>query len=179
MLKSWRKSSTGKIWSIYHLRMSDITEKKIGRKIVCGMCGKEAESGYHITVNYKREHTVRQDSDAVFEDGRMDLNNPQPDCSTLSPALALLGLSRHRMDEVGEDLDLFLATQDFGELGFMHWFVNDCCRTRFMKDCFDLGFKIDREKLSLFSGRSLKRHGLPPITGIKLALLESANPARR
>ena len=167
MLKSWRKSSTGKIWSIYHLRMSDITEKKIGRKIVCGMCGKEAESGYHITMKYKKEYRVAQDS------------NPQPGCSTLSPALALLGLSRHRMEEVGEDFDTFLATQDFGELGFMHWFVNDCCRTRFTKDCSDLGFKIDREKLSLFSGRSLKRHGLPPLTGIKLALLESANPARR
>ena len=62
------------------------------------MCGKEAESGYHITV-YKREYTVNQASD-VFEDGRMDLNNPQPDCSTLSPALALLGLSRHRMDKL-------------------------------------------------------------------------------
>tara|TARA_Y100001949_G_C15792848_1_gene245755 strand:+ start:185 stop:628 length:444 start_codon:yes stop_codon:yes gene_type:complete len=147
--------------------MSDITEKKIGRKIVCGMCGKEAESGCHITMKYKREDRVAQDS------------NPQPGCSTLSPALALLGLSRHRMEEVGEDFDTFLATQDFGELGFMHWFVNDCCRTRFTKDCSDLGFKIDREKLSLFSGRSLKRHGLPPLTGIKLALLESANPARR
>ena len=144
MLKSWRKSPTGKIWSIHRLRMSDITEEKIGRKIVCGMCGKEAGSGYHVTAKYKIDYKIAQDS------------NPRPDYSTLSPALALLGLSRHRMDEVREDLDLFLATQVTDtELDYMNWFVNDCCRTKFCKDCTDLGFKVDREKLSFSSHRSL------------------------
>ena len=146
-MKSWRKSSTGKIWSIYHLKMSDITEKDIGTKIVCGVCGKEAGRGYHLTTN----------NDPIVQYVAI-----QPDYQSFNPVTALLSISDYRLDELSEDLDLIMsaAVTDIHELDFGHWFVNDCCRAKFRRECDDLGFKIDRKKLSWISRRSLNQHGL-------------------
>ena len=152
MTKSWRRSRTGKIWSIYHLKMSNITKEEIGKKIVCGMCGKKAKRGYHLTTN----------NDSLRLHGTTIPPITQPDWQSFNPVTALSSLSVHTMDELDDDLDLILtdAVADVHELDFGHWFVNDCCRAKFQQDCFELGFKIDRGELSSTSRRSLNQHGL-------------------
>nr|AIF19426.1 hypothetical protein [uncultured marine thaumarchaeote KM3_86_G02] len=89
------------------------------KKIVCGLCGKKARAGYHLSTRYGRRVT-------------------QTDWSTFDPALALLSLEHHRMDKLGEEFDLAFDTDED-----MHWFVNRCCVAKVRRECFDLGFKID------------------------------------
>ena len=127
MTKSWRKSSTGKIWSIEHIRISKISSEQIGTKITCGMCGKKAEKGYHLTIRRTRDQSGQ---------------NNLYDYNTFNPTEALLGLEFFQMDE-------FRDTS--------HWFVNTCCHAQFRLDCFDLGFKIDRIKTPWVSRRSLNQ----------------------
>ena len=146
MTKSWRSSTTGKIWSIYHLKMSATTEKEIGKKILCGMCGKEDERGYHLTTH-------------IRDSGDGDLI---PDYASFSPKLPLMSLESHQMPELRRVFGVLdgLSATAMKWLDFMNWFVNDCCRAKFRRDCWKLGFKIDREKLSETCRRSLNQAGL-------------------
>lgn len=132
--KSWRQSPTGKIWSVHHLKMSACTESEIGTKITCGLCGKKASTGYHLTIATSGKRVRDAEGNIVL--GGYDWWH-------LNPAEALLGLEYYLMDEFKESID---------------WFVNDCCRAQFRRDCFDLGFKIDREKTSWSPRRSLNQH---------------------
>ena len=124
MRKHYRVSSTGKIWSIHRLKMQFCTESGMGTKIICGMCGKKASAGYHLTTATKFSGTKGYCWRAFH------------------PLEALLGLEYYQTDEFRQTL---------------HWFVNDCCRAQFRRDCFDLGFKIDREKTSHSYKKELER----------------------
>ena len=146
MLKSWRRASTGKIWSRYHLKITDITEKEIGKKTLCGMCGKESEKGYHLTT-YIRDSG---DGDLI------------PDYASLSPKIVLMSLETHQMPELRRVFGVLdgLSATAMKWLDFMNWFVNDCCRAKFRRECCLLGFKVDREELSRTSRHSLDQCGL-------------------
>ena len=141
MTKSWRRSPTGKIWSIYHLKMSVITKEEIGKKLVCGMCGKEASRGYHLTTH-------------IQDSGDGDL---MPDYASLNPRLPLMSLENHQMPELRIMFGVLdgLSATAMKWLDFMNWFVNDCCRAKFRRECSLLGFKVDGEELSRTSRQSL------------------------
>ena len=98
------------------------------------MCGKSAGKGYHLTTH-------------ILDSGDDDLI---PDEATLSPRETLMGLEFHQMPELSREfgvLDGLSSSANFHLLDFMHWFVNDCCRAKFRRECSNLGFKIDREEL--------------------------------
>ena len=113
--KSWRKSRSGKIWATTPITMFDTTEDEIGTPICCGMCGTTASTGFLL----RKEDPW---------DGY--------DWSSFDPKLALLGLESCHVKSSDAALHYAYKRQNG------NWFLGECCRQTFQKNCNDLGFKL-------------------------------------
>ena len=112
--KSWRKGRTGKILATNPLIMHDTTEQEIGTAVVCGVCGTHAPNGFRLT---------EESSDV--------------DWDSLSPKFMLLGLEYFR----NKSSSAHIHNSYRWENG-TNWYLGNCCKKTFSRNCADLGFKI-------------------------------------
>ena len=115
-MKSWRESTTGKIWATTRILMYDTTEEEIGTMICCGSCGTTSPRGYLL---------------------RAEESSGEYDWNTFDPKFMLLALEYFRHKSSSAHLHSSYRWED-GD----NWYLGSCCRKAFSRNCADLGFKI-------------------------------------